>query len=82
MHEIKPKGAKEDRIKSLLALFNLGVLYFRPHYTTLERQLLQFPRGKNDDLADALAAQLLVVEHGGGAVTQSKKKLVSYLRKR
>ena len=82
VHEIKPKGAKEDRIKSLLALFNLGVLYFRPHYTTLERQLLQFPRGKNDDLADALAAQLLVVEHGGGAVTQSKKKLVSYLRKR
>ncbi len=82
VNEIKPKGAKEDRIRSLLALFNLGVLYFRPHYTTLERQLLQFPRGKNDDLADCLAAQLLVVDHGGASVTQHKKKLVSYLRKR
>lgn len=82
VNETKPRGAKEDRIRSLLALYNLGVLYHRKHYVKLEKQLLQFPRGKNDDLADCLAAQLLVADHGGSSATQTKKKQTSYLRRR
>lgn len=82
VNEFKPKGSKEDRIRSLLALYNLGVLYHRRHYVKLEKQLLQFPRGKWDDVIDTLSMQLMVVEHGGTQATQTKKKQSSYLRRR
>lgn len=82
VNEVKQKGSKEDKIRSLLALFNLGVLYHRQHYVKLEKQFLQFPRGKHDDVIDCLAMQLSVVQHGGGSVSQVKKKVSSYLRRR
>jgi len=61
VNETHPKGAKEGRIKSLLNLYNLGVLYHRKHYTALERQLLQFPRGKNDDLCFVAGTKIATI---------------------
>lgn len=81
VHEFKPKGAKEDRIKALLPLFNAGIIYFRKHMTTIVEQFLKFPRGKHDDQCDALAMQLHATENtGGGLVSQYKKKHNGYFR--
>ena len=77
IYEIRSRGAKEDRIRGLLPLYRLGVLWHRPHYVNLERQLLQFPRGKNDDIADALAMQLESVQNSGYQVKQFRKKHIS-----
>lgn len=82
IHEIRPKGAKEDRIRGLLPLYNVGVLYHRKHHTKLEEQLLRFPRGKNDDVADCLAMQLEAVESEGNGFKQYKKKLKTYATQR
>lgn len=60
--EIKGKGSKEERIKSLVPLYKSGTLYHRKADVELERELLQFPRGKHDDRADALSMMTQLIE--------------------
>ena len=50
--------AKEMRIRGLIPLYKAGVIFHRKSDVELERELLQFPRGKHDDRADALDSQL------------------------
>lgn len=52
------KRSKTQRIMGLQPAVSGGVLYFRPHMTALVNELLIYPLGANDDLADALAMQL------------------------
>jgi predicted phage terminase large subunit-like protein len=58
VQEIKAKGSKEERIKGLVPLFKNGVILFRQSYKELEREFLQFPKGKHDDRIDSLSMQL------------------------
>lgn len=54
---------KEMRIRSLIPRFSNGTVFLREGQTELVDQLLDFPKGRHDDLADALAylLQLLIV---------------------
>lgn len=51
----KSQVKKEDRIQGVSPRFELGKVYFRKNMTELEDELLQFPKGAHDDLADAFA---------------------------
>lgn len=54
----KKKDAKELRIGGLVPLFSAGVIHTRPYMVELKSELLKFPLGTHDDLADALSMQL------------------------
>ena len=49
---------KESRIRQLQPLFEQGLVYLRKDMTPIMDELLSFPRGKHDDLIDALSRQL------------------------
>ena len=51
------KRSKEMRISGLQPVFASGLISMRRHHFELESELLAFPHGKNDDLADALSMQ-------------------------
>jgi len=50
--------SKEFRIKALEPFYRDGLVFHAPWMKSLETELLQFPKGKNDDEIDALASQL------------------------
>lgn len=54
----RQKNAKETRIAGLQALFSSGTILTRSNMHELKSELLMFPMGNNDDLADALSMQL------------------------
>jgi predicted phage terminase large subunit-like protein len=54
------KDGKETRIAGLQPLFSNGVISVKPHMKELISELLKFPLGKNDDIADALSMQLVL----------------------
>lgn len=51
------KRSKNHRIQGLQPVFASGMISMREHHKELESELLAFPLGKNDDLADALSMQ-------------------------
>lgn len=53
--ELKALGPKSERIKGLIPYFKSGVLYMGENMIDLQRELLQFPKGKHDDRPDALS---------------------------
>jgi len=52
--EIMQKGDKESKIRSLQAPIRQGKLFWTRQHMALEAQLKKFPRGKHDDIIDAL----------------------------
>lgn len=54
----EPILSKEARIRRLQPYFEQGLVEIRSDMQDLADELLAFPRGKNDDLIDALAYQL------------------------
>lgn len=50
--------SKEARVRRLVPYFEQGLIETRHDMKVLETELLEFPRGKHDDLVDALAYQL------------------------
>jgi len=52
---VKANAPKEVRIKSLEAMIESGLILFKENQKLLLKQLEEFPKGKNDDLPDALA---------------------------
>jgi predicted phage terminase large subunit-like protein len=64
----EPIRGKEARIRSLQPLFSQGLIEIRQDMTDLVDELLTFPRGKHDDLIDALArcVDKLTPSHGVG----------------
>jgi len=79
------KGKKEERIKySLEPLFNRGVIHFRiddsgnKAWAKLEEQLLRFPFGKRDDLADVLAQAAIVWQERGVGSNQDLSKITPF----
>lgn len=63
--ELKARGKKEDRIAMLAPLYRLGYIYHNPNVCAiLESQLLSFPRSKRDDVSDATAYLVEMLELG------------------
>jgi len=64
--ELKARASKEERIEALVPFYRLGFVY---HNTSccapLEAQLLSFPRSKRDDVMDAVAYVVEMLELGG-----------------
>jgi len=51
---------KEDRILGLIPYLKTGVLFLKKNMTELQKELLQFPKGKHDDHCDTLSFLLSV----------------------
>lgn len=55
-HNPGTEKTKEMRILGLVPRFEFGKIHLLPGMTDLERELLQFPKAKNDDIIDALSS--------------------------
>lgn len=64
--ELKPdtRVSKEERIKGLSGIYAAGDILHAPGLNDLEDELLRFPKGKHDDLIDALAYLPLIAFPG------------------
>lgn len=62
VEEITQTGDKEAKIRSLVAPYRLGLIYHKKDMDKLESQLISFPKGKHDDVADALQMVLHMYE--------------------
>ena len=51
---VKPRNAKSERLLSLVPLFAKGTFYFRPEDTHAQAEFLSYPKGKHDDIMDAI----------------------------
>lgn len=63
VNEIKPRSNKEERIRGLLPMYGVGVIYHLRSDTDYEVELLQFPLGKRDDRPDAMAMGIGVLDN-------------------
>lgn len=63
--ELKARGKKEDRIAMLNPLYRLGYIYHNKNVSQLlESQLIAFPKSKRDDVMDAAAYLVEMLELG------------------
>jgi phage terminase large subunit-like protein len=63
--ELKARGSKEDRISALVPFYRMGFVYHNTQVCApLEKQLMSFPRSKKDDIMDALAYVVEMLEMG------------------
>jgi predicted phage terminase large subunit-like protein len=51
---VKPRNSKSERLLSLVPLFAKGTFYFRPEDTHAQGEFLSYPKGKHDDIMDAI----------------------------
>ena len=51
---IKPRQKKSERLLSLVAPLARGEFYFRPNDIHAQQEFLSYPRGKHDDILDAI----------------------------
>ena len=51
---IKPRQRKSERLLSLVAPLAKGEFYFRPEDLHAQQEFLSYPRGKHDDILDAI----------------------------
>lgn len=82
VNEIKSRTNKQIRIRGLLPLYAAGVIYHRISDKELERELLQFPRGRFDDRIDCLSMQLEAMQNTkiSAMAKQTKKLMKGYFR--
>jgi hypothetical protein len=63
--ELKARASKEERISALIPFYRLGFVYHNKNVCgALEKQLMSFPRSKKDDIMDALAYTVEMLELG------------------
>lgn len=51
---VKPRNRKSERLLSLVPAFAKGEFFFRSQDLTAQQEFLSYPRGKNDDIMDAI----------------------------
>ena len=51
---VKPRNSKSERLLSLVPLFAKGTFYFKPEHMIAQQEFLSYPRGKHDDILDAI----------------------------
>jgi len=56
--EIKPDTDKERRIRRIIPRYKSGTIFHQTKHTNLEEELLRFPKGQHDDIADCVAMQI------------------------
>lgn len=67
--ELKASRSKEERIEGLIPRYANGSIYHLtqcPYREELEEELMRFPRGKHDDVIDALAYGLQIAHQARG----------------
>lgn len=74
-HEPGNKETKPAKIRKLIPYYARGQILHKPGLHELEKQLREFPRNRNDDLMDALQAQ---IGYWRGTTVVQRKKLVKY----
>lgn len=62
-------GNKIYRAEPLQVHFKNGLVWFKSGFATLEKQLLEFPNGKHDDLVDCLAYACLLLLNKNNTLT-------------
>ena len=51
---VKPRNSKSERLLSLVPLFARKQFYFRPEDIEAQQEFLSYPKGKHDDVMDAI----------------------------
>ena len=51
---VKPRNSKSERLLSLVPIFAKGDFYFRPEDLNAQKEFLSYPKGKHDDIMDAV----------------------------
>lgn len=51
---VKPRNSKSERLLSLVPTFAKGKFFFRPGDIEAQKEFMSYPRGKNDDIMDAI----------------------------
>jgi phage terminase large subunit-like protein len=51
---VKPRNRKSERLLSLVPSLAKGEFHFRPQDLTAQQEFLSYPKGKNDDIMDAI----------------------------
>jgi len=51
---IRPRNSKSERLLSLVPLLASGRFYFRPEDLEAQKEFLSYPKGRNDDVMDAV----------------------------
>lgn len=64
------KETKASKIRKLIPYYARGQIFHKPNLLDLERQLSEFPRNRNDDIIDALQAQ---IPYWTGKITTNSK---------
>jgi len=55
---VKPRNRKSERLLSLVPMIAKGQFYFRPQDTEAQTEFLSYPKGKHDDIMDAIWTSL------------------------
>lgn len=74
-HEPGTADSKGTKIRKLIPYYARGQVYHRPGLLELEKQLREFPRNTNDDIIDALQAQ---IPYWKGTAVIKTDKLIKY----
>ncbi len=74
-HEPGTKDSKGTKIRKLIPYYARGQVYHKPGLIDLEKQLREFPRNTNDDIIDALQAQ---IDYWKGTKVIKTDKLIKY----
>ena len=51
---VKPRNSKSERLLSLVPMFARGLFYFRPEDIAAQQEFLSYPKGKHDEIMDAV----------------------------
>jgi|TARA_R100001530_G_scaffold134522_1_gene109551 predicted phage terminase large subunit-like protein len=68
---VKPRNRKSERLLSLVPLLAKGEFFFRPQDITAQQEFLSYPKGKHDDIMDAIWTAL--DKHSPCRITDMKK---------
>ncbi len=74
-HEPGTADSKGTKIRKLIPYYARGQVYHKPGLLDLEKQLREFPRNNNDDIIDALQAQ---IPYWRGTKVIQTSKLIKY----
>ena len=55
---VKPRTRKSERLLSLVPLFAKGEFFFRSQDTEAQAEFLSYPKGKHDDVMEALSSSI------------------------
>jgi predicted phage terminase large subunit-like protein len=81
---IKPRNRKSERLMSLVAPLARGEFHFRPEDIHAQQEFLSYPRGKHDDILDAIYYAMDKIhpcrkKEFSGEIQRKPKKVLDWL---